>query len=69
MKTASIEALYASEFNRTTNYIVKKGEPSGDNARFNDLPPGQDLFEQVNSDLSGTGSMKFKELVDSRGYN
>lgn len=35
---------------QTSGYIVKKGAPSGD-AKFNVMPPGQDIGNQPNADI------------------
>lgn len=34
-----------------SSYIVKKGTPSGEGAKFNRLPPGQDITNQEVADI------------------
>lgn len=53
---------------QVSGYITKKGTPSGENAKFNFLPPGQDIDHQENADL-WDGPKGMKELVDSTGYD
>jgi hypothetical protein len=65
----NFEGLNANEHGLTTNASVKKGTPNGENARFNQLPPGQDLFAQGLSDLARTDRMVREDLVNSRGYD
>jgi hypothetical protein len=36
---------------KNSGYLTKKGEPSGLDARFNDLPPGMNIEDQKNSDI------------------
>lgn len=36
---------------KDSGYLTKKGEPSGEMAKFNDLPPGMDIDDQKNSDI------------------
>lgn len=36
-----------------SGFITKKGTPSGESAMFNKLPPGDQIGNQVNSDLAG----------------
>jgi hypothetical protein len=65
----NFEGLNGREHGLSTNATVKKGTPNGENAKFNHLPPGQDLFDQELSDLARTDRMVIKELVNSRGYD
>lgn len=44
----------------TAAYIVKKGTPYGEGAKFNFLPPGMDISNQENRDIR---SMPFKKVV------
>jgi hypothetical protein len=32
-------------------YLTKKGTPSGDSAKFNYLPPGMNIEDQMNADI------------------
>ena len=36
---------------KDTGYLMKKGTPSGLDARFNYLPPGMNIEEQSNADI------------------
>jgi hypothetical protein len=36
---------------KDSGYLTKKGEPSGESAMFNDLPPGMNIEDQKNSDI------------------
>jgi len=36
---------------KDTGYIVKKGTPSGNDAKFNYLPPGMVIEDQANADI------------------
>jgi hypothetical protein len=36
---------------KDSGYLTKKGEPSGESAKFNHLPPGMNIEDQVNSDI------------------
>ena len=65
---STVSELYGNEHGGNGSHFVKKGTPYGEAAMFNSLPPGENLFNQELSDLERTGSMKFKELVDSRGF-
>lgn len=40
--------------------ITKKGTPSGDDARFNKMPPGQDI---TNQDVCDINDMPMKRVV------
>lgn len=44
-----------------SGYIVKKGTPYGESAKFNYLPPGMDIDNQEIVDIR---SMPYKELTD-----
>jgi hypothetical protein len=46
---------------QTDGYIVKKGTPYGESAKFNYLPPGMDIDNQENKDIR---SMPYKEVVE-----
>lgn len=35
----------------TDSYIVKKGTPYGEGAKFNHMPPGMDISNQENADI------------------
>jgi hypothetical protein len=52
-KTApnGLDGVVGHEHGRSTNYITKKGTPNGENAQFNQMPPGMDLNDQKNSDI------------------
>lgn len=45
---------------QTSGYIDKKGTPSGESARFNRLPPGDDIDDQVVADIR---NMPMKRVV------
>lgn len=45
----------------TDGYIVKKGTPYGEQAKFNYLPPGMNIDNQENKDIR---SMPYKEVTD-----
>jgi hypothetical protein len=45
----------------TSSYIVKKGTPYGEAAKFNFLPPGMDIRNQENTDQR---DMPLKTLTD-----
>lgn len=46
---------------QTSGYIVKKkGTPEGENAKFNVMPPGQDIDDQPDADIR---EMPMKRLV------
>jgi hypothetical protein len=51
---------------QTDGYINKKGTCYGEAARFNYLPPGQDIDNQENADIH---DMKQLNLVDFRGFD
>jgi hypothetical protein len=51
---------------QTSGYINKKGTCYGEAARFNYLPPGQDIDNQENADIH---DMKQLNLVDFRGFD
>lgn len=61
------EALDRPGF-QVSGYITKKGTPSGEGAKFNFLPPGQDISNQANADL-WDGKSNIKDLVDPNGYD
>ena len=50
---------------KDSGYLTKKGEPSGEMAKFNDLPPGMNIEDQKNSDIRSqmmktwTGGLSF----------
>lgn len=44
-----------------TGYIDKKGTPSGQDAMFNRLPPGEDITKQEVCDIR---SQPYKEVTD-----
>lgn len=44
-----------------SGYLVKKGTPYGEQAKFNYLPPGMEIDNQENKDIR---AMPFKELTD-----
>lgn len=48
----------------TSAYIVKKGTPYGEAAKFNMLPPGMDISDQ---DISDQRDMPFKKITEM-GY-
>jgi hypothetical protein len=54
---------------RTSGFINKKGTPSGEGAKFNKLPPGDDITNQEVMDMAGPGreGMPYKEIT-TRGY-
>lgn len=60
--------LHGDEHGSGLSYIVKKGTAYGEAAKFNHMPPGQDLFAQDLSDLDRSNAMVFKEIVNSKGY-
>ncbi len=43
-------------------YLVKKGTPYGEGAKFNFLPPGMDISNQENVDIR---NMELKKVVDT----
>jgi|SRR6267378_1401929 len=45
----------------TSAYIVKKGTPYGEAAKFNFLPPGMDITNQENADFR---NMELKKITD-----
>ncbi|MDB5975153.1 MAG: hypothetical protein JWR07_1913 [Nevskia sp.] len=45
----------------TSSYIVKKGTPYGEAAKFNFLPPGMDISNQENVDIRG---MELKTITE-----
>lgn len=45
-----------------SGYINKKGAPSGDSAKFNVLPPGQNIEDQPNADVSEMTMKKITPL-------
>ena len=51
---------------QTSGYQTKKGTPYGEAAKFNFLPPGQDISNQEVADIH---EMKFMEIVDSQGFD
>jgi len=46
---------------QTSGYIVKKGTPQGDGAKFNFLPPGMDI---TNQDITDMRDMPLKKLTN-----
>jgi hypothetical protein len=50
---------------RTDAYIVKKGTPYGEAAKFNFLPPGMDISHQENKDIR---DMPLKKIT-GMGYD
>jgi hypothetical protein len=62
-------SLDANEHGKSTDHFVKKGTPYGENAKFNHMPPGQDLFAQDVADLDRTNAMVRKDVTGSRGYD
>jgi len=60
------EALDRPGF-QTGGYINKKGTAYGEAAKFNYLPPGQDIDNQCNFD--GVNGFGFHEIVDAHGYD
>ena len=46
----------------TSSYIVKKGTPYGEAAKFNMLPPGMDICDQETCDIN---EMPMRKLVDT----
>lgn len=48
----------------TSSYIVKKGTPYGEAAKFNFTPPGMDISDQANRDIR---NMPLKRVV-AQGY-
>ena len=50
---------------KDSGYLTKKGEPSGNSAQFNDLPPGMNIEDQMHSDIRSqkmitwTGGLSF----------
>ena len=46
---------------QTDGYIVKKGTPYGEAAKFNYLPPGMDIDNQENKDIR---SMPYVEVTE-----
>lgn len=48
----------------TSGYITKKGTPSGESAKFNYLPPGQDINDQHCADIRAME----KKQVTAMGY-
>jgi hypothetical protein len=65
MRSLQGEALDRPGF-QTDGYINKKGTPYGEAAKFNYLPPGQDIDNQEIADIY---DMKQFNLVDFRGYD
>lgn len=49
---------------KATGYIDKKGTPNGESAKFNAMPPGQDIDDQKLADIH---EMPLKTVV-SLGY-
>lgn len=49
---------------KTSGYITKKGTPSGADAKFNQLPPGQNIADQECADIR---DLPKKEITAS-GY-
>ena len=47
----------------TSGYIDKKGTAEGMDAKFNYLPPGQNIGNQKNADIAGTLDMTVKRIV------
>lgn len=45
----------------TDHYIIKKGTPYGEAAKFNFLPPGMDINDQEMRDIR---DMPFRQVVD-----
>jgi len=48
--------------NDASAYLVKKGTPYGEAAKFNFLPPGMDISNQENVDIR---NMELKKVVDT----
>ncbi len=46
---------------QTEGYIVKKGTPQGEGAKFNLMPPGMDI---TNQDITDQRNMPMKKLTD-----
>ena len=65
MQSMTSESLDRPGF-QTNGYINKKGTCYGEAAKFNYLPPGQDIDEQENADIN---DMKQLNLVDFRGFD
>jgi len=52
---------------QTNGYITKKGTAYGEAAKFNYLPPGQDIDMQMNYD--GVHGFGYHEIVDGNGFD